>query len=140
MKYQYTPITKDQKSNPFCKMTKQDQFLLEQQLNEILHFLCQLGSSNNKRDRQLYDIVTNERSAKQFGKAGEYDWAPNTPLAALSGAVQKLNKGDLSMKQLENIRGVLDAVHKVYPKKFSRVEFESVAETEILTDFERLFG
>lgn len=139
MKYQYTPITKDQKSNPFCKMTKQDQFLLEQQLNEILHFLCQLGSSNNKRDRQLYDIVTNERSAKQFGKAGEYDWAPNTPLAALSGAVQKLNKGDLSMKQIENIEPLLDVIHQVYPRRFSKIEFEAVTEIEPADSFEKLF-
>lgn len=139
MKYKYTPIEKDQKGNPFCKMTTQDHNLLQIQLTEILHFLCQLGSSTDTKDRQFYEIIVDERSAKAFGKSGEYSWAANTALAALSGAVQKLSRGDLSMKQLENIRGVLDAVHKVYPKKFSRVEFESVAETEILTDFERLF-
>jgi len=140
MKYQYTPITKDQPANPFCKMTKQDSHLLECQLMDILHFLCQLGSSTNPKDREFYTIIVDERNGRLFGKAGDYGWAPNTPLAALSGAVGKLRKGDLSMKQIENISEVLSAVHTVYPHKFSKVSFEAVSATEVgATPFEKLF-
>jgi len=139
MKYKYTPITKEKKGNPFCKMTRQDHEILEKQLMEIQHFICQLGSSTDTKHRQFYEIMVDERNAKMFGKSGEYSWASNTALAALSGAVQKLSKGDMSLRQIENITPILDAVHKVFPKKFSKIEFEAVAEDEILTDFEKLF-
>jgi len=139
MKYKYTPITKEKKGNPFCKMTRQDHEILERQLMEIQHFICQLGSSTDPLHMKFYECMSSERNAKHFGKSGEYSWNPNTPLAALSGAVQKLSKGDMSLRQIENITPILELVHQVFPRKFSKIEFEAVSEDEILTDFEKLF-
>ncbi len=129
MKYGYTPVEKNQKNNPFCKMRNSDQTMLQQGLLERLVFLAQLGASKDPHDQNVYDLLCNKTSKADWGSAPIYNNAPNTALAILAGAVEKLQRGDLSLKQVERINTVCECLHIAYPRKFS--ELELVEETEV---------
>tara|TARA_R110000796_G_scaffold229975_1_gene347459 strand:- start:703 stop:1125 length:423 start_codon:yes stop_codon:yes gene_type:complete len=139
MKYSYTPITKNQLDNPFCKLTSQDHHTLERQLQDILHFICQLGASKTAKDREFYTIMTTLPD-RAFGRAPQYSNAPNTGLAAISGACAKMRQGDLSRKQINNIELVLEAVNRFDKKKFSHITFEESSKLTIAdSPFHSLF-
>ena len=97
--------------------------MLEKELQDRLLFICQLGSSKQELDKEVYNLLTNTRSKKDFGSAPHYGNQPNTGIAALAGAVDKLRRGDLSQKQIEHIAPTLEVLAKAYPHKFSELTF-----------------
>jgi hypothetical protein len=139
MQFEYTPIVKDQKDNPFWKMRARDQSLLEKELYDRLIFISQLGSSKDEIDRAVYDALVNTRSKKEFGSAPWHGNQPNTGVSALAGAVDKLRKGDLSRKQVEHIEYTLELLAKAYPHKFSNITFVERGEANIKVHLSDLF-
>lgn len=123
MQLEYTPIAKNQKDNPYYKMRTRDQAILEKELQDRLLFLCQLGSSKDKTDKEVYKLLANTPMKAEFGSAPHYGNQANTGLAALAGAIGKLRTGDLSQKQISHIMPTLEVLSKVYPDKFSSITF-----------------
>lgn len=138
----YTPEAKKQAKNPFAKMTATTKARCHLELRKRLLWLCQLSSSQDAGDRAFFDAFANEAERTLFGRAPEYNNAANTGIAVLSGAVEKLYAGDLSMKQIKYITPLLDAMHQHYPKIWDKIQFESTVETvnEASTPFEALFA
>jgi hypothetical protein len=124
MIYEYTPIEKNQKDNPFFKMRSRDKEHLKKELEDRLLWLCQLGSSKDQTDKQVYSLVFNIADKKEFGSAPKHNNAANTGAAALAGAIEKLRVGDLSQKQVNYIMPILEVCHKVYPQQWSMIEFK----------------
>lgn len=139
MKYNYTPVAQNQKDNPFWKLSTREQLSLHKELQDRLTWLCQLGASKDTKDRQFYDALVNQTDRGLFGSAPHYGNQPNTGMAALAGAVDKLTRGDLSQKQFRNIQTVLDACHAHYPHKWCSIEFEEKNTVSVETPLSKLF-
>lgn len=137
MQIEYTAHVKNQKENPFYKFRSRDKAILEKSLEDRILFICQLGSSKQELDREVYKLLAVTPSKKDFGSAPQYDNQPNTGLAALAGAFEKLRRGDLSQKQIDHITPTLEVLAKGYPHKFSNITFieKEMAQVKIpLTD------
>jgi hypothetical protein len=139
MKYNYTPVVKTQKNNPFWKLNSRDKASLEKELLDRLLWINQLGASADSKDQEFYATIALTKSREFFGSAPHYGNQANTGLAALAGAVDKLRRGDLSQKQFNNIQPVLDALHKGYPHHWSAVEFEEITQVSVTTPLDKLF-
>jgi hypothetical protein len=122
-KIEYTPVVKNQKNNPFYKFRTRDSELLLLALQDRMLYICQLGSSRDATDQEVYKLLAVEPSKKLFGSAPHYNNQPNTGLAALAGAIDKLRRGDLSQKQVDHIKPTLKLLAHQYPRKFSDIEF-----------------
>jgi len=140
-KFTYTPEIKKQAKNPFAKMTPATKNRCQLELRKRLLWLSQLGSSRDTDDQAFYQAFVLETSREHFGRAPEYNNADNTGLAVLSGAVEKLYEGDLSMKQIRYITPVLDTMAQCYPKLWDTIVFESsvAVPTDATTPYETLF-
>jgi hypothetical protein len=139
MQIEYTAQVKNQKDNPFYKFRSRDKVMLEKLLEDRLLFICQLGSSKQELDREVYKLLANTASKKDFGSAPHYNNQPNTGLAALAGAVDKLRRGDLSQKQIDHIAPTLEVLAKAYPHKFCSVTFVEKEMAQINIPFNELF-
>tara|TARA_R110000868_G_scaffold123968_3_gene327945 strand:- start:3690 stop:4127 length:438 start_codon:yes stop_codon:yes gene_type:complete len=139
MKYNYTPIVKNQKDNPFWKLNTRDKVSLQKELLDRLLWLNQLGSSKQDLDVKFYHTMVNVKSREFFGSAPNYGNQANTGVAALAGAIDKLTRGDLSQKQFSHMDPLLKAMHNQYPRQWSSIEFEEVTEITVTTPLERLF-
>lgn len=140
-KFTYTPEIKKQAKNPFAKMTPATKNRCQLELRKRLLWLTQLGSSRDSDDQAFYRAFVLETSREHFGRAPEYNNADNTGLAVLSGAVEKLYEGDLSMKQIRYITPVLDTMAQCYPKLWDTIVFESsvASSEEPVSQFGALF-
>lgn len=134
MKISYTPVVKEQPTNPFCKMTQSDHLIASSKLRERLFWLCQLGSSKDSRDQEIYDALVNHPDKKIWGSAPQHDNRPNTALAILAGAVEKLEKGDLSLKQIKTVNYLCAVLKDLCPRKWNELVFEEVTEIEVNMD------
>lgn len=123
MQIEYTAVAKNQKNNPYWKLRSRDQAMLEKALQDRLIFICQLGASKQKLDMDVYEILAKVTSKEDFGSSPDYGNQPNTGLAALAGALDKLRRGDLSQKQIKYITPTLDLLAKAYPRQFSEITF-----------------
>ena len=123
MQIDYSAQVKNQKDNPFYKFRTRDKAMLEKELQDRLMFICQLGASKQELDVEVYKLLANTPMKKEFGSAPHYGNQPNTGIAALAGAVDKLRRGDLSQKQIDNITPTLEVLAKAYPHKFSNITF-----------------
>jgi len=123
MQLEYTADVKNQKDNPFYKFRTRDKMILDKALNDRLLFICQLGSSKQELDREVYKLLVNTPSKKDFGSAPRHGNQPNTGIAALAGAVDKLQRGDLSQKQIDHIKPTLELLARAYPQQFSPIDF-----------------
>lgn len=139
MKYSYTPLVKTQKDNPFYRLNSRDKLALERELLDRLLWINQLGSSKQDHDQVFYETIVNTKNKAVFGSAPHHGNQPNTGIAALAGAVDKLRRGDLSQKQINHMKPVLDALHAHYPHQWSAIEFEEVTEIEVSTPLNKLF-
>lgn len=117
---------KTQKNNGFCIFKNSDKHLLTKALEDRLLFLCQLGPSRQDIDKQVYNLLVIDNNKKDFGTSPKYDYASNTGIAALAGAIEKLHKGDISQKQMSQISIILEVMSAVYNKKFSNIQFRLV--------------
>lgn len=139
MQIEYTAQVKNQKDNPFYKFRTRDKLTLEKELNDRLLFVCQLGSSKQEFDREVYKLLANTASKKDFGSAPHYNNQPNTGIAALAGAIDKMRRGDLSQKQIDHIVPTLEVLAKAYPHKFCSVTFVEKEMTQVNIPFNQLF-
>lgn len=99
------PEVKNKKDNPFLKMRDEDKMWLREHLNSIIYKIAEMQASHQND----YNYLAIERDAT-FGKSS-VKGIPNTALAALAGAAEKMRRGDLSLKQLENIESILRVAH-----------------------------
>jgi hypothetical protein len=136
----YTPEVKKQAKNPFARMTPVTGNRCHGLIRKRLLWLAQLSSSQNSDDVRFYSAMT-QADRELFGRAPEYDNKPNTGLAVLAGAVEKMYSGDLSMKQIKYITPVLDLMAECYPTLWEKITFVSTHQDthEITTPFESLF-
>lgn len=139
MQIEYTPVVQNQKDNPFYIFRPREKAILLKELEDRLLFICQLGTSKDKQDSQVYSYLTQERSKKEFGSAPHYGNQPNTALAALAGSIDKLRRGDLSQKQINNITFTLEVLSKAYPNQFSNITFVERNSIEVEIPLEKFF-
>jgi hypothetical protein len=118
--YTYLPVVQNQKANPFCQMSPQDTRKAKDEFSEKLGWLVQKSQSRDKFDKEFWTAVMEADS--MFGRSQKNQCA-NSALSALGGAVEKLQHGDLSQKQIDNIQPVLDLLHKHYPDKWGKTDF-----------------
>lgn len=135
MKIIYTEEVKNKKNNPFLKMRDVDRNRLREHILKIVFYIAE----THTRDLEVYTSFTDPKNADPvFGKSSTKG-KPNTALAALTGAAEKLGRGDLSKNQLNNIQSILDWAATAIPG-MDRVEFENLeTRLEEKTGFEKLF-
>lgn len=141
MNLEYYKDAKTQKDNPFCKMRNSDRMLLKQTLLDRLLWVNQLGSSRDEFDKKLYDLLAVQPSKKDWGSAPNYNNAPNTGVAILAGAIDKLDRGDLSFKQLKRVELFCEVLNRAYARRWSAVTFteKDSVDLTVKVPFENLF-
>ena len=87
-------------------MRDEDAVWLREHCHRIIYWIAELQAS----DEQLYNTLANTRD-NIFGRTN-HQGKKNTALAALAGAAEKLSRGDLSQKQLDNIRPIFTGAAK----------------------------
>ena len=118
--YTYLPVVKNQKANPFYQLSAKETQRLKGELSERLGWLVQLSQSRIPKDEQFWEAV--QESDSIFGRS-QMNQCANSALSALGGAVEKLQHGDLSQKQIDNIQPLLDLLHTHYPDKWGKIDF-----------------
>ena len=134
VKIKYHEETKLKKNNPFLKMRDADRNTLREHILKIVFYIAETHTN----DLEVYNAYTHPDNAhKSFGKSSQRG-KPNTALAALTGAAEKLGRGDLSRQQLENISTILDWAATNIPGT-SAVIFEDIGAPKSTTPYELLF-
>lgn len=126
MRVRYIKEYKNQKDNAFCKIGKQQPRLLEE-LIKRLTFVCEASQSRDPDLQGLWQTFT--EPDKIFGRS-QRNQHTNSGLSALSGAVAKLQVGDLSEKQIKNIQPVCVILNKMFPEHFEEIIFEDTENIE----------
>ena len=134
IKIKYHEETKLKKNNPFLKMRDEDRNKLREHILKIVFYIAETHTS----DIEVYNAYTHPNNAsKDFGKSSTRG-QPNTALAALTGAAEKLGRGDLSRQQLDNISTILDWAGKNITG-VSSITFEDIGAPKATTPYEKLF-
>jgi len=118
--YTYLPVVQNQKANPFYQLSAKETLKLKGDLSEKLGWLVQRSQSRIEFDQEFWSAVMEADS--MFGRS-QLNQCANSALSALGGAVEKLQHGDLSQKQIDNIQPVLDLLHKHYPTLWGKTDF-----------------
>jgi len=118
--YTYLPVVQNQKANPFYQLSAKETLKLKGDLSEKLGWLVQKSQSRLPKDQGFWEAVMQADS--MFGRSQQNQCA-NSALSALGGAVEKLQHGDLSQKQIDNIQPVLDLLHTHYPTLWGKTDF-----------------
>ena len=118
--YNYLPVVKNQKANPFYQLSAKETLKLKGDLSERLGWLVQKSQSRDKFDQEFWSAIM--EADTMFGRS-QLNQCANSALSALGGAVEKLQHGDLSQKQIDNIQPVLDLLHKHYPALWGKIDF-----------------
>ena len=118
IEYIYTTEAKHQKNNPFCLMEQKERFRSD--LARRLGWITQRHQSTVTLEREFWEAMMEPH--KMFGRSSE-NHCLNTGISALGGALEKLTHGDLSQKQLNNIKPVLEAMNKLFPDLWSEIVF-----------------
>jgi hypothetical protein len=118
--YNYLPVVKNQKANPFYQLSAKETQRLKGDLSERLGWLVQLSQSRIEFDQEFWSAIM--EADTMFGRS-QLNQCANSALSALGGAVEKLQHGDLSQKQIDNIQPVLDLLHKHYPTLWGKIDF-----------------
>lgn len=139
MKIGYTEVVKDQKNNPFCKLRNSDQTLLKSLLLQRLTWLVQLRTSTEDFDQQVYTVLCDTPDKKEWGSALLHNHSANTGSSILAGAVEKLEKGDLSRKQVNWVNKICSVLHRAYPRKWGELELYLETEVDIKVPLSNLF-
>jgi len=140
MKINYRKKVARQENNPFCVFEKDDHHFVLRQLTERLAWINQLGVSKDPHDQEVFDTLTNTKDRTLFGVSPHYGNVPNTAVASLGGAVEKMFKGDLSQKQMERAETVCRVLNQQYPDRWGKLEFEELKPTPREETFNRMFS
>ncbi len=134
IKIKYHKETKLKKNNPFLKMRDEDRHKFREHILKIVFYIAETHTS----ELEVYNAYTHpDNASKSFGKSSQRG-KPNTALAALTGAAEKLGRGDLSAQQLDNISSILDwAADNIVG--VSRIVFEDIGAPKANTPYEKLF-
>lgn len=130
----YHEDIKNKKNNPFLKMSTSHRSYFREHILKIVFYIAETHTHNP----EVYEAFTAVHNAStDFGKSSVRG-KPNTALAALTGAAEKLGRGDLSKNQLSNIANLLDWAADNIPG-CTRITFENIAAPKPTTPYEKLF-